>query len=71
MKKINITRQFQKEIPRICLHMAGVRTFVSSLYGPPSIISSGGGSVPRAIAAKVSMMRLIHKSCTADSGDSA
>ena len=70
MTKI-ITKTFQMDIPRTCLEMTGVRTGLSSLNGSPARTESSGGSVARAKAAKVSMIRLIHRSCTADRGDSA
>lgn len=61
---------FQKEIPRICLQTVPERIEALLLKGFPCKTVASGGSVERAIAAKVSMIKLIHKSWTAESGDS-
>jgi len=67
----NITHVFQKVIPRIYLQIVGVKIFVSDLNGSPLRTESSGGSVASANAAKVSMIKLIQRSYTAERGDSA
>lgn len=62
---------FQKEIPRIYLQTDAERIAAFPLNGCPAVAESTGGSVERAIAAKVSMTKLIQRSCTALNGDSA
>ena len=62
-------KEFQIEIPITYLHTNLVITGLFSLCGDPLIDESSGGSVERAIAAKVSMIRLIQSSWTADIGD--
>jgi hypothetical protein len=61
---------FQTEIPMIYLQILGVNSLASGLNGSPTVTVLIGGSVDKAIAAKVSMIRLIHKSYTALNGDS-
>lgn len=65
-----ITIMFQTEIPIIYLQIFGVISFASGLKGSPIVTVFIGGSVDKAIAAKVSMIKLIHKSYTALNGDS-
>jgi len=55
----------------IYLQIAPVRIAESAFHGFPLITDFNGVSVARAKAANVSMIRLIHKSCTAENGDSA
>lgn len=59
--------KFHIEIPRTYLQIAFVSTFALVVGGAPKIFSNGG-SVERAIAAKVSIIRLIQRSCTAFNG---
>jgi len=63
-------KKFQKETPKIYLHTAAVKRDVLE-DGLVLRIFSSGGSVERAMAAKVSIIKLIQRSCTAFSGDSA
>lgn len=60
--RIPITRVFQAEIPMICLQTVGERTDEPSTNGAPWITEGSGGSVAKAKAAKVSMIKLTHKS---------
>jgi len=69
--RISITREFQREIPKICLQTVAERIEAFCLNGLPLITDGSGGSVDRAKAAKVSMIKLIQRSCTGESGDSA
>lgn len=64
-----MTKKFQRETPITCLKIAGVSTCVSVVGGSLKMLSTGG-SVDSAIAANVSMIRLIHRSYTALSGHS-
>lgn len=58
-------------IPKICLHMTGAITFSSELAGLPLVrIEEWGGSVARASAARVSIIKLIQRSWTTVNGDS-
>ena len=57
-----MTIVFQIETPTICLQITGVRSFASALNGGPWMTDGSGGSVERAKAANVSMIKLIHKS---------
>jgi len=70
MKMKRIIKKFQSETPKICLQTAAVNKEVFDDGGDLRIFSSGG-SVDRAIAAKVSMIKLIQRSWTAFKGDSA
>jgi len=58
----SITRTFQIEIPITYLQTNGVMIGLFSLYGIPFVTESSGGSVERAIAAKVSMIKFTHRS---------
>jgi len=69
--KMDITRVFQRETPNICLHTVAERTDAFCLNGLPLITDGRGGSVAKARAANVSMIKLIQSSCTGESGDSA
>lgn len=62
-------RKFQRETPNTYLQIGAVKIYAFEV-GLVSSIFSKGGSVERAIAAKVSMMRLIQSSWTAFRGDS-
>jgi hypothetical protein len=64
-----MTMIFQIEIPMICLQTVGVRIYLLSLLSY-LITELSGGSVANAKAAKVSMIKLIHKSYTPENGDS-
>lgn len=56
-------------IPKIYLQMVGSR--IAWLWdGSPLMTVGSGGSVAKAKAAKVSIIKLIHKSWTPESGDS-
>ena len=57
-----ITIMFQNEIPRICLHTEAESTAAFPLNGRPEVTESTGGSVDKAIAAKVSMIKFIQRS---------
>jgi len=57
-----IMTTFQNEIPRIYLQTEAESTAALPLNGCPSVTESTGGSVDKAIAAKVSINKLIHKS---------
>lgn len=61
---------FQRDTPRICLQTVPERIAALLLNGFPCKTEASGGSVESAIAAKVSMIKLIHKSYTAERGDS-
>lgn len=61
--------RFHKETPRICRQTCPER-MARSVAGCPLMTCLSGGSVAKAKAANVSMMRLTHKSWTADKGDS-
>lgn len=61
---------FHNETPKIYLQIAAVMMLVSGFHGLPQITFLLGGSVARAKAAKVSIIRFNHKSYTADNGDS-
>lgn len=61
--------KFHNDTPKICLQIAGVKILVFEVGGVFKIFSNGG-SVESAIAAKVSIIRLIHKSYTALRGHS-
>jgi len=65
-----ITMIFHTEIPRICLQTEAESTAAFPLNGLPSMTESTGGSVDKAIAAKVSIIALIQRSWTALNGDS-
>lgn len=69
MKMKRIIKKFHSETPKICLQTAAVNKEVFDDGGDLRIFSSGG-SVDRAIAAKVSMIKLIQRSWTALKGDS-
>ena len=60
--RITMMRKFHADTPKICLQIAGVRMLVSALNGGPVIQDLIGGSVEKAKAANVSMIKLIHKS---------
>jgi len=70
MKRKKIMKKFQRDTPKICLQTAAVNKEVLDDGGDLRIFSRGG-SVERAIAAKVSMIKLIQRSWTAFIGDSA
>lgn len=53
---------FHTEIPRICLQTEAESTAALPLKGNPSQTELTGGSVDKAIAANVSIIKLIHKS---------
>jgi len=57
-----MTMIFHTEIPRICLQTEAESTAAFPLNGLPSMTESTGGSVDKAIAAKVSMIALIQRS---------
>lgn len=59
------------EMPSTYRQIVGVRTALSCLKGSPFSTESSGGSVAKANAAKVSMIRLIQRSWAAERGDSA
>lgn len=59
---------FQAEIPKICLQTVPDRMAESFLNGVACNTEASGGSVESAMAAKVSMIKLIHKSWTGVSG---
>jgi len=61
---------FHNEIPRICLQTEAERMAAFPLNGYPSVTESTGGSVDKAIAANVSMIKLIQRSWTGLKGDS-
>lgn len=61
MKRITMHVKFQTVSPRICLQMAEVIICTFEVGGYFKIFSIGG-SVERAMAAKVSMIRLIQRS---------
>jgi hypothetical protein len=61
MKRMTMHKKFQRVIPMIYLQMAEVIICTLDVGGYFKIFSIGG-SVERAIAAKVSMMRLIQRS---------
>lgn len=65
-----ITMVFQAETPITYLQIAGVISLASALKGSPAVTDLIGGSVDKAMAANVSMIKLIHKSWTALNGDS-
>jgi hypothetical protein len=69
--RIPITRVFQRETPIICLQTVAERSEAFFLNGLPLITDGSGGSVDRASAAKVSIIKLIQSSCTGEIGDSA
>lgn len=62
-------REFQIATPITYLQTNLVITGLLSYCGAPFITESIGGSVARAIAAKVSIIAFIHRSYTADIGD--
>jgi len=70
MKRKRTIKKFQSDTPMICLHTAAVSREVLDDGGDLRIFSRGG-SVERAIAANVSMIKLIQRSWTAFNGDSA
>lgn len=53
---------FQRDIPRIYPQISGFITLTSAFHGESESTFADGASVARAKAAKVSMIRLIHKS---------
>jgi len=65
-----ITKTFHVETPMICLQTNLVMTGLFSLYGIPLVTESRGGSVARARAANVSIIKLTQRSWTAERGDS-
>jgi hypothetical protein len=67
---ITMTPKFQIDTPMICLHTLPDRRAWLLPKGGPVRTEARGGSVERAIAANVSIIKLIHKSYTAESGDS-
>ena len=66
---ISMISRFHTDRPRICRQTCPER-MLWSLAGGPLMTCLSGGSVAKAKAANVSMMRLTHKSWTADKGDS-
>lgn len=68
----NITKTImttlKRDTPKICLQTVGERMATLSVYGGPSMTDLRGGSVARARAAKMSMIKLIHKSWTEVNG---
>lgn len=62
---------FKIEIPRICLQTWLLRIFIPPSFGLPLMMDLSGGSVARARAAKVSIIKLIHNKPTGEIGDSA
>jgi len=62
-----ITKAFHRDIPKICLHTAPVRIFPLP-FCPWSTLGRGG-SVERAMAAKVSIIKLIQRRCTGLKGE--
>ena len=60
--------EFQIEIPKTCLQMNLLMTYFLPLV-TSLVQDSSGGSVDKAMAANVSMIRLIQRSWTADIGD--
>lgn len=61
MNIISITKTFQKEIPNTYLQIAPSKR-LWLLFGSPLITVESGGSDAKAIAAKVSINKFIHKS---------
>ena len=61
IKRVRITKKLYRLIPKTCRHIGAVKIETREVGGCPNIFSIGG-SVERAIAAKVSMMRFIHRS---------
>jgi hypothetical protein len=61
-----MSKTFHKDIPITCLHTDFVKTYWS--LKAPFITDGSGGSVAKAIAAKVSIIMFIQKSCEAESG---
>jgi len=57
-----ITKTFHVETPMIYLQTNLVMTGLFSLYGIPQVTESRGGSVARAIAANVSIIKLTQRS---------
>jgi len=70
MMSKTMTIVFQIETPIICLQITGVRSFSYALNGGPWITDGSGGSVDKANAANVSIIKLIHNSLAAEIGDS-
>jgi hypothetical protein len=63
-------RVFQIDIPITYLQTALVISIASFLIGGPVVTVLIGGSVDKAIAAKVSIIILIQSNCTGENGDS-
>lgn len=61
-----MSKTFQIEIPITCLHTDFVNTYW--FLNAPFITDGSGGSVARAIAAKVSIIMFTQKSCEAVRG---